>query len=88
MHRKMLCSCTLTVILRLWTWDNHHDLPNFRVLSANNVIETVAIMPRFVADTAKWSIATGVYENRYLMDSRARPPFVKRCPCLAAAPNT
>ena len=73
---------------RLWTWDNHHDQPNFRVLSANNVIETVAIMPRFVADTAKWSIATGVYENRYLMDSRARPPFVKRCPCLAAAPNT
>ena len=73
---------------RLWTWDDHQNLPNFRVLSANNVEETVAIMPRFAEGTAKWSIATGVFENRYLMDHRARPPFVKRCPCLAAPPDT
>ena len=73
---------------RLWAWDDHNGAANYRVLSANNVIETVAIMPRFLENSPKWSIATGVYENRYLMDARARPPFVKRCPCLPPDDDT
>ena len=83
---------------RLWTW---HDVrprlphtqpggrrpgqPSFRVLSAEEIRETVAVMPRWLPGSIKWSITTGVHENRYLMDSRQRPPFVDTCSCLDAA---
>ena len=66
---------------RLWTWKVQREQRTYRVLSANEILETVAIMPRFQQGSDKWSISTGVYENRYLLDSRARPPFRAECPC-------
>lgn len=68
---------------RLWTWKLLREQRTYRVLSANEILETVAIMPRFQQGSEKWSISTGVYENRYLLDSRARPPFRSECPCAA-----
>ena len=46
---------------RLWTWDDHQGQANFRVLPANEVQETAHIMPSFGQNSAKWSIAKGVY---------------------------
>ena len=68
---------------RLWTWKLQREQRTYRVLSANEILGTVAIMPRFQQGSDKWSISTGVYENRYLLDSRARPPFRAECPCAA-----
>ena len=71
---------------RLWTWDRRARRPVYKVLAVKDVHETRAIMPYWQKDTAKWSIGTGVYENKFLMDDRTRPPFITRCPCLGPAP--
>ena len=71
---------------RLWTWDRWDRRPVYKVLAVKDVHETRAIMPYWQKDTAKWSIGTGVYENKFLMDDRTRPPFITRCPCLGPAP--
>ena len=71
---------------RLWTWDTppRGSRPVFAVKSANELIETVAIMPRWKSATSdEWSIDTGVYEPRYLNDARNRPPFPGECKCGA-----
>ena len=44
-----------------------------------------AIMPYWQGGTAKWSISTGVYESKLLMDNRTRPPYIRRCPCSGPA---
>ena len=68
---------------RLWTWHAiRPGQPSFRVLTAEEVRETVAVMPRWLPGSIQWSITTGVHENRYLMDARQRPPFVHACTCL------
>ena len=67
---------------RLWTWERGGARGRFRVLSADEVHETVAIMPRWKdKDSDEWSIETGVHEHRYCMDARNRPPFIRSCPC-------
>ena len=71
---------------RLWTWDRWDRRQVYKVLAVKDVHETRAIMPYWQKDTAKWSIGTGVYENKFLMDDRTRPPFITRCLCLGPAP--
>ena len=70
---------------RLWAWERGGGQGRcwqFKVLSAEEVHETVAIMPRWTdQDTTQWSIETGVHEHRYCMDARNRPPFIRSCPC-------
>ena len=72
---------------RLWTWDKpaRGRQPVFAVKSANEIVETVAIMPRWKSDTSEeWSIDTGVHEPRYIADDKDYPPFPGECKCGAA----
>ena len=56
--------------------------PIYTILAAEELHETVPMMPRWEPNTANWSIKRGVFRNRFLMDPRTRPPFPKRCQCL------
>ena len=68
----------------LWTWgfDPGSRQPIYTILGAEEVHETVPMMPRWEPNTANWSIKRGVFRKRFLMDPRSRPPFPKRCQCL------
>ena len=66
---------------RLWTWDKpaRGRQPVLAVKSANEIVETVAIMPRWKSDTSEeWSIDTGVHEPRYIADDKDYPPGAAR----------
>jgi len=66
----------------LWVWaKDAHDQPIYEVLTAQEVVETYPVMPRWEGPgSKKWSIATGVFNNRFAPTGRWRPPFVD-CPC-------
>ena len=40
-------------------------------------------MPHFKSGTVEYSMAIGMHENPFTLDSRARPPYTK-CKCGAA----
>lgn len=70
----------------LWVWAKDvNDGPIYEVLTAQEVVETYPIMPRWVGETKKWSIETGVFNNRFIGDTRRRPPF-ENCDCAGARP--
>ena len=65
----------------LWTWASKRREPEiYDLLEVERLIETCPIMPRWVGNTTHWSIADGVYENCFIMDDRARPPY-RDCDC-------
>ena len=68
----------------LWTWDfdPHSRQPIYTVLGAEEVHETVPMVPRWEPNTANWSIKRGVFRNRFLRDAQTRPLFSKQCQCL------
>ena len=54
--------------------------PVYDVLAAENVDTTAPMMPNWVQDRAVWSVSHGVFDNRYLLPPRRRPPF-RDCDC-------
>ena len=56
------------------------DKPVYDVLAAENVDTTAPMMPNWVRDRAVWSVSHGVFDNRYLLPPRRRPPF-RDCDC-------
>ena len=68
----------------LWTWDFDPSSrqPIYTILRAEELQETVPMMPHWEPNSANWSIKGGVFKNKFLMDPRRRPPWPKRCQCL------
>ena len=68
----------------LWTWDFDPSSrqPIYTILRAEELQETVPMMPHWEPNSANWSIRRGVFKNKFLMDPRRRPPWPKRCQCL------
>ena len=64
----------------LWTWDDAARGGVFKVLPAQTVLQTVPMMPHFKTGTVEYSMAIGMHENPFALDSRARPPFTE-CKC-------
>ena len=56
------------------------EKPVYNVLAAENVDTTAPMMPNWVPDRAVWSVRHGVFDNRYLLPPRRRPPF-RDCDC-------
>ena len=56
------------------------EKPVYDVLAAENVDTTAPMMPNWVRDRAVWSVSHGVFDNRYLLPPRRRPPF-RDCDC-------
>ena len=56
------------------------EKPVYDVLAAENVDTTAPMMPNWVQDRAVWSVSHGVFDNRYLLPPRRRPPF-RDCDC-------
>ena len=71
----------------LWAWDRQTRRPVYKILTVKDVHETKAIMPYWQEGTAKWSISTGVYENKFLMNDRTCPPR-QEMPVLGARAAT
>ena len=72
---------------KLWTWATLAQSgargledPRYDVVPAEALHTTVCMMPKWRKDTADWEVASGVWENPYLLESRVRPPFVA-CTC-------
>ena len=51
------------------------DKPVYDVLAAENVDTTAPMMPNWVPGRVLWSVSRGVFDNRYLLPPRRRPPF-------------
>ena len=56
----------------------------YKVLAVKDVHETRAIMPYWQKDTAKWSIGTGVYENKFFDGRSHAPSLHHEMPVLGA----
>ena len=54
--------------------------PVYDVLAAENVDTTAPMMPNWDPDRDSWSVSRGVFDNRYTLPPRRRPPF-KDCDC-------
>ena len=67
----------------LWTWDVAARGGVFKVLPGSAVLQSVPMMPHFKSGTVEYSMAIGMHENPFTLDSRARPPYTK-CKCGAA----
>ena len=67
----------------LWTWDVATRGGVFKVLPGSAVLQSVPMMPHFKSGTVEYSMAIGMHENPFTLDSRARPPYTK-CKCGAA----
>ena len=52
----------------------------YDVLAAENVDTTALMMPNWVPGRDLWSVSRGMFDNRYLLPPRRRPPF-KDCDC-------
>ena len=52
----------------------------YDVLLAENVVTTAPMMPNWDPDRDSWSVSRGVFDNRYTLPPRRRPPF-KDCDC-------
>ena len=64
----------------LWTWDTSERGGAFKVLPGSRVLQSVPMMPRFKKDTAEYSMESGMFENPFTLDNRARPPYTP-CKC-------
>ena len=68
----------------LWTWDVAARRGGvFKVLPGSAVLQSAPMMPHFKSGTVEYSMAIGMHENPFTLDSRARPPYTK-CKCGAA----
>ena len=72
----------------LYTWaipkkrrkSGEGEKPVYDVLLAENVVTTAPMMPNWDPDRDSWSVSRGVFDNRYTLPPRRRPPF-KDCDC-------
>ena len=64
----------------LWTWETCERGGACKVLPGSQVLQSVPMMPRFKKDTAEYSMESGMFENPFTLDNRARPPYTL-CKC-------
>ena len=71
----------------LWTWDDAARGGVFKVLPAQTVLQTVPMMPHFKTGTVEYSMAIGMHENPFALDSRARPRRSRTANVVTRAEN-